>query len=185
VTNWRRVPRHHSVLAFVLTALLAFPPLVASQPTDRPCAEATAPDDGFQSRGTGLTTPELAALYGTADVGQGSLIYDFDGLDLHQVGCDLIVTFPSQPATDEQRHEFAIAESLLPEDAELVGTFALGTPIRSYEGNSFWRSPSLADRFAALGEPRGETILIVYTYDLSSPGEPIERIELRTVVLAE
>jgi hypothetical protein len=185
MTNCHRPTLLRSVLAFVLTAVLAFPPLVAAQLTDRPCAGQPAPDDGFRSRGIGLTTPELAALYGTAEVGQGSLIYDFDGLDLHQVGCDLIVTFPSGDTGDEQRHEFAIAESLLPDDAELVGTFALGTPIRSYAGNSLWRSPSLAARFAALGEPRGETILIVYTYNATLPGEPIERVELRTVALAE
>jgi hypothetical protein len=151
MTNCRRPTLLQSVLAIVLTAVLAFPPLVAAQPADRSCAETTAPDDGFRSRGIGLTRPELTALYGAADVGQGSLIYDFNGLDLHQVGCDLIVTFPSGDTGDEQRHEFAIAESLLPDDAELVGTFALGTPIRSYAGNSLWRSPSLAARFAALG----------------------------------
>jgi hypothetical protein len=79
--------------------------------------------------GIGLTRPELGALYGEAEIGQGSLIYDFSGVDLHKFACDLILVFPRDDADDRQMHEFALAESLLPADAEYVGTFTLGTTI--------------------------------------------------------
>ena len=61
--------------------------------------------------------------------------------------------------------ENALAESLLPADAELIGTIALGTTIASFAANTLWRSPFLADRFASMDENRGGEILIVYTYE--------------------
>ena len=76
----------------------------------------------------------------------------------------------------------SLAESLLPPDAELVGTIALGTTIAEFEGNTLWRSPSLADRFASMDENRSGEILIVYTYEM---GSGIQRVELRTLELPE
>ena len=155
-----------------------------AQTVDRPCAEEVAPADGFQSQGVGLTLAELTALYGPNDIGQGSLFFELepDGVQLHKVGCDLILVFP-QDGNVEQVDETALAESLLPADAELVGNFALGTPIGYFESNSFWRSQSLADRFASMDENRGGEILIVYTYEPMGPA--IQRVELRTLELPE
>jgi hypothetical protein len=175
------------VLAMALLApiLLVVSPTVAAQEVDRPCGETVAPADEFQSQGIGLTLPELTALYGPHDVGQGSLFFELDELDgvqLHKVNCDLILVFP-QVGTVEQLDEIALAESLLPVDAELVGNIALGTTIAEFEANTLWRSQSLADRFASMDENRGGEILIVYTYELMKPG--IQRVELRTLELPE
>jgi hypothetical protein len=101
---------------------------------------------------------------------------------LHKVGCDLILVFPLNE-NFQQVDETALAESLLPADAELVGSIALGTTIAEFEGNTLWRSPSLADRFATMDEHRGGEVLIVYTYEPMGPA--IQRVELRTLELPE
>lgn len=173
---------HLPALALVLSMLLPVSPMVAAQEVDRPCAEAVAPADSYQSQGVGLTVPELTALYGPNDVGQGSIYFDLGGFQLHKVDCDLILSFP-QDGSVEQVDETAIAESLLPADAELIGTIALGTTIAEFEANTLWRSPSLADRFASMDENRGGEILIVYTYEPMGPA--IQRVELRTLELPE
>jgi hypothetical protein len=162
--------------------LLVMSTVVAAQEVDRPCAGEIAPADGFQSQGVGLTLLELTALYGPYEVGQGSLIFDLDGVYLHKDRCDLVLTFPEDGSV-EQVDEIALAESLLPADAELLGTIALGTPIGYIESNTLWRSQSLADRFASMDEDRGGEILIVYTYEPMGPA--IQRVELRTLELSE
>ncbi|MBW3634785.1 MAG: hypothetical protein KY456_17335 [Chloroflexi bacterium] len=160
--------------------------MAVAQASDRPCAENIAPADDFQSTGIGLTSDELVALYGEGEVGQSLIFYDFQGLDLYKDGCDLILSFPPDWAADEQKHEFALAESLLPADAEYAGSFARGTAIWTEQSASLWRSVSLAERFAQIGENRGGEILILYTYEKVGiePG-PIQRVELRTVELPE
>jgi hypothetical protein len=168
-------------LTLVLSMLLLLPPVAAAQGGDRPCGDDASADD-YQSLGVGLTLPELAALYGPHEVGQGSLYFDLDGVQLHKVDCDLILTFP-QDGSVAQVDETALAESLLPDDAELIGTIALGTTIAEFEGNTVWRSPSLAGRFANMDENRRGEILIVYTYEPMGPA--IQRVELRTLELPE
>jgi hypothetical protein len=79
--------------------------------------------------------------------------------------------------------EIALAESLLPANAELIGTVALGTTIASFAANTLWRSPSLAGQFASMNENRGGEILIVYKYEPIGPA--IQRVELRTLELPE
>ena len=170
-----------SALALVLSMFLLVPPMVTAQGIDRPCGD-DAPADNYQSQGVGLTLPELTELYGPNEVGQGSLYFELDGVQLHKVDCDLILSFP-QDGSVEQVDETALAESLLPADAELVGTIALGTTIAEFEANTLWRSPSLADRFASMDENRGGEILLVYTYE--SMGPAIQRVELRTLELPE
>ena len=174
------------ILAIALFApiLLVASPVVTAQPIDRPCADDVAPADDYQSQGLGLTLSELTALYGPNAVGQGSLFFELDpdGVQLHKVDCDLILVFPLDE-NFEQVDEIALAESLLPADADLVGTIALGTTIASFEANTLWRSPSLAERFASMDENRGGEILIVYTYEPMGPA--IQRVELRTLALPE
>ena len=165
-------------MALLAPTLLIMSSVVAAQPVDRPCAEDTAPADNYQSQGVGLTLPELTALYGPSDVGQGSIFFEMDGVQLHKVDCDLILVFP-QDGSVEEVDEIALAESLLPADAELVGTIALGTTIAEFEANTLWRSPSLDERFASMDENRGGEILIVYTYEPMGPA--IQRVELRTL----
>ena len=165
-----------------LSLMLLSPAPIVAQPSDRPCIEESAPADDFQSAGIGLTTQELEALYGEPEIGQGSLYFDYQGVDLHKVGCDLILAFPLD-GSGEEVDAVALAESLLPADAALVGTVALGTTIAEFEGNTLWRSAALAERFAAMGEGRGGEILVVYTYEPMGPA--IQRVELRTLALPE
>src|SRR5918997_2984092 len=155
-------PLRALALAVIAPILLIMSSAVAAQEVDRPCAEEVAPADDFQSQGVGLTLPELTASYGPHEVGQGSLYFELNGVQLHKVDCDLILSFP-QDGSVEQVDETALAESLLPADAELVGTIALGTTIAEFEANTLWRSPSLAERFASMDENRSGEILIVYT----------------------
>ena len=169
-------------------ALLAFAPVTGAQPEDLPCLAEVAPDDEFESAGVGLTRPELVALYGEEGVGQGSLIYDYQGIDLHKVGCDLILAFPLDLPAGQDMHEFALAESLLPADAEYVGAFTIGTTIAPNRDQTatLWQSDSLAERFGLMGVDRGGEILILYSYQpMGMETGPIERIELRTVELLE
>ena len=166
----------------IVACVLFFSPHASAQPVERPCIEATTPADDLQSDGIGLTLQELENLYGEPEIGQGPFIFDYQGVKLHTFGCDLMLSFPADESGQEV-DEAALAESLLPADAELVGTFALGTPIAEFEGNTLWRSFSLAERFAALGEPRGGEILVVYTYEPMGPA--IQRVELRTLEHAE
>jgi hypothetical protein len=171
-----------SVIWLVLMASSLAPvasPVIA-QPIDRPCGEDVAPADDYESEGVGLTVPELTALYGPNEVGQGSIYFELDGVQLHKVDCDLLLVFPLDE-NFEQVDEIALAESLLPADAELVGNIALGTTIAEFEANTLWRSQSLAERFASMDENRGGEILIVYTYEPMGPA--IQRVELRTLEL--
>jgi hypothetical protein len=175
------------LLAMALLALLlpASAPSTAAQ-VDRPCVEEAPPADDFVSPGIGLTTQELERLYGERQIGQGSIFFDFQGLDLHKVDCDLILSFPRDWEGDAQMHEFALAESLLPADAEYLGDFARGTTIRSEQSASLWWSDSLAARFAEMGADRGGAILILYTYEPAGLEQgPIQRVELRTLALPE
>jgi hypothetical protein len=171
-----------SVIWLVLMALGFVPvaPTAMAQPIDRPCGEGAAPADNYESQGIGLTVPELTALYGPNEVGQGSIYFELDGVQLHKVDCDLLLVFPLDE-NYEQVDEIALAESLLPADAELVGTIALGTTIAEFDANTLWRSQTLADRFASMDENRGGEILIVYTYE--PMGSAIQRVELRTLEL--
>jgi hypothetical protein len=167
--------------------LLTVPPTAAAQPANQPCAVEAAPEDEFQSQGLGLTTEELETLYGEREIGQGSIFFDYNGFDLHKDGCDVILAFPLDGIADGQgTDEFVLAESLLPADAEYAGSFARGSTIRSQQAATLWRSASLAERFAEMGEYRGGEILILYTYEQVGlePG-PIQRVELRTLELPE
>jgi hypothetical protein len=178
------VPLRVLAMALLAQMLPVMSSVVAAQKVERPCAETVAPADEFQSTGIGLTSDELVALYGEGEIGQSSVFYDFQGINLHKDGCDLILAFPMDWSGSEQQHEFALAESLLPADAEYAGSFARGTAIWSEAAASLWHSDSLAERFAQWGENRGGEILILYTYQQEGiePG-PIQRVELRTLEL--
>ena len=181
-----RCYRSGAFLLFLAALLPSLAPPLAAQEADRPCAEAVAPADDFRSTGIGLTSDELLALYGEGEVGQSLIFYDFQILDLYKDGCDLILSFPLDWASNEQTHEFALAESLVPADAEYAGSFSRGTAIWSQRPASLWRSASLAERFAQLGENRGGEILLLYTYQQDGiETGPIERVELRTLELPD
>ena len=175
------------LLVLSMSMLLTIPPIVAAQPVNQPCADEAAPQDGFQSSGLGLTVQELTTLYGPWQPGQSSIFFDFNGVDLHVNGCDLILSFPQAGIEAGQAmDEFSLAEALLPADAVFAGSFARGTTIWTEQAATLWRSASLAERFAQMGEQRGGEILILYSYQSEGfePG-PITRVELRTLELPD
>jgi hypothetical protein len=176
------------VASLLVPFLLASAPSIAAQTPetpDRPCAPAESPEDEFASRGLGLTPEELETLYGEPEIGQGSLIFVYQGVNLHKVECDLILTFPDGWQAG-QMDEFMLAESLLPDDAEFLGNFSRGTPIGYENSTSLWWSDALAARFEAMGAGHGGTILILYTYESAGLDQgPIQRVELRTLALPE
>ena len=167
----------------LVALLLAHSPLIAAQTVDRACVAEEAPADDFQSPAIGLTARELETLYGEREIGQGSIFFAYQGIDLHKDGCDLILAFPHDWSGGPM-DEFALAESLLPADAEYLGDFARGSTIRYEQPASLWWSDSLAARFEALGAARGGAILILYTYEPQGfEAGPIQRVELRTLEL--
>ena len=176
-----------SAVALVLSFLLPVPPFAAAQTADQPCSTETVPQDGFQSPGIGLTMPELEALYGERQPGQGPFFFDYHGLHLSKVGCDLILSFPQEGVPDEVgMDEFALAEALLPADAGYAGSFERGSSPRSIQPATLCHSDSLAERFEQLGEPRGGDILINYTYQEEGfDTGPIYYVELRTLELPD
>ena len=174
-------------MALLAPLLLAVSPTVAAQQVDRPCAETVAPVDDFQSTGIGLTSDELAALYGEGEVGQSSIFYDFQGIDLHKDGCDLILAFPHRLVrrraacmSSRWRNHSCRPMPSMPGRSRAARRSGLEAAA------SLWRSDSLAERFAQWDENRGGEILILYTYEQEGiePG-PIQRIELRTLELPE
>ena len=100
--------------------------------------------------------------------------------------CDLILVVPAQDwADDEQEDEFALAESLLPADAEYAGSIARGTAIpvsRPPVCGAATRSPNASPRWRESG--RGDSHLYTYQQEPIGPG-PIQRVELRTLELPE
>jgi hypothetical protein len=176
-----------SAVALVISFLLTVPPLAAAQSVDQPCSTETVPQDGFQSPGIGLTMPELEALYGERQPGQGPFFFDYHGLHLSKVGCDLILSFPQEGVPDEVgMDEFALTEGLLPADAEYVGSFERGSPLWTRQPATLWHSASLAERFDQLGEHRGGDILILYTYQEEGLDTgPIYYVEVRTLELPD
>lgn len=175
-----------SATAVLIVTLFGLAPLAAAELAAGPCSEQVAPTDDFQSRGIGLTAPKLAALYGPGERRDGVTVYDFHGFDLIEDGCDLVLELSLRPPGGEQLHVFALAESLLPNDAEYVGALTLGVMTGSDQDASLWQSPSLAVRFARLGEHRGDEILILYTDGQSSDAlGPAARVKLWTVLMPE
>jgi hypothetical protein len=174
------------VLLILIAAVLSLVvPPTAAQSADQPCSTETVPQDGFQSSGIGLTMPELETLYGERQPGQGPFFFDYHGLHLSRVGCDLILSFPQSGVPDEiGMDEFALAEELLPADAEYAGSFERGSSLWSKQPATLWHSASLAERFEQLGEPRGGDILILYTYQEEGLDTgPIYYVEVRTLQL--
>jgi hypothetical protein len=171
------------VVAAMLLATSPGAALGAAQ-SEQQCADEVAPQDGFESQGLGLTRQELEDLYGAPEIGQGAIYFALPEVDVHKDGCDLILVFPLDGTGVGAGQEFALAQGLLPADAEFVGSFARGSTIRFEQASELWHSESLRERFAQMGEDRGGEILILFTYESSGfePG-PIERIELRTLEL--
>ncbi len=175
-------------VALLIAIPLGLPPVgppAVAQSADQPCATETVPQDGFQSPGIGLTMPELDALYGERQPGQGPFFFEYHGLHLSRVGCDLILSFPQEGVPDEVgMDEFALAEALLPADAEYAGSFERGSSLWAKQPATLWHSDSLAQRFELLGEPRGGDILILYTYQEEGLDTgPIYYVEVRTLAL--
>jgi len=176
-------------LAWLVTvAARATTPARATQMVGPGCRGAVeAPDDDLRSAAVGLTPSELDALYGPGEAVQDGTHYQRDGYVLISQNCDIVVTIDPDGPYAEARAAYELARSLLPQDAILVGMWALGNrgasgpmPQEAEE----WISGSLAARYRLQSEPRSGSILVLYDY--SGTGfnlGSVNRIELRSAQL--
>ncbi|CAA9553008.1 MAG: hypothetical protein AVDCRST_MAG59-1915 [uncultured Thermomicrobiales bacterium] len=169
-------------LALALALLLGAAPLLpAPAAAQSPCAADVASADGFVSGGLGLTKPELDALFGPGEAGQGGWLYQMDGATLEAAGCDLVLFFPAGwQAEREPGAEADLVASLLPADAVLVETWQLGALASDSQFAEVWVSDALADRYAALVADRTGDVLVVFTYEAAGyDAGPLLRAEIR------
>lgn len=173
--RWQRI---------ALTAALAFTLLLPALPSaaqTQPSCSGTAPvSDDLSSAAMGLTRGELDALYGAGDATQTGWNWAFDGFDLLQANCDLILTIDPASEYADPAGAKELVRLLLPKDAQAAGTWQFGTLQSAPQDAALWISSDLDDRFKALGEPYLGQILVLSTFngDAYNPGAII-RIELR------
>ncbi len=178
-----------SALLVAVTGSTSFnPPSVSAQVEWPWCNQfGDPPADVLESSGVGLMKPELVTLYGPGMEVQDGTHYSREGYELVAENCDLVVLIDEDGPYGEAEAAHGLVRTLLPDDAILVGFWALGNrgasgpmPQEAEE----WVSGSLASRYRLLGEARSGSVLAVYDYsgngfDLGA----VERIELRSAQL--
>ncbi|MFT4037398.1 MAG: hypothetical protein QM692_04400 [Thermomicrobiales bacterium] len=177
-TGPRRWQRAALTIALALTLLL---PALPGAAQAEPSCSGTAPvSDDLASAAMGLTRGELDALYGAGDATQTGWNWAFDGFDLLQSNCNLILTIDPASEYANPANAQELVRLLLPEDAQAAGTWQFGTLQSPPQDAALWISSDLDDRFKAMGEPYLGQILVLATYngDAYNPGAII-RIEIR------
>lgn len=172
------------LLASVAAAVLLLPALPATAQGDYTCQGTAIVDDGLSSAAMGLTRGEIDALYGEGIATQTGWLWEFQGFDLIQTNCDLIVSIDPDSSFANPVQAASLVRTLLPEDAERAGTWQFGTLQSAPQDAELWISTELDKRLETLGEPYLGQVLALYTYDGDSynPGNVI-RVELRVTPL--
>jgi hypothetical protein len=152
--------------------------------------DVAAPTDNLSSAAVGLTNTELTTRYGPGEAVQDGTHYQQGGYTLVAENCDIVVEIDENSPYRDVSAAHQLARSLLPDDAILVGFWALGNPLGmgdvSPRDAEEWISGSLAGRYRLLGEARTGSVLVVYYLAAEDdPTQPIqfdmvERIELRS-----
>lgn len=170
----------------LFAATLALPALPMAAQGDYSCQGTAIIDDDLSSAAMGLTRGEIEALYGPGIATQTGWLWEFQGFDLLQTNCDLILTIDPGSSFSDPMQAASLVRTLLPEDAERAGTWQFGTLQSSPQDAELWVSTQLDGRLETLNESYLGQVLALYTYDgdAYNPGNVI-RVELRTSLLTE
>lgn len=178
----RRWPRLLRASLFALA--LSIPALPMAAQEEYTCDGTAIVDDGLSSAAMGLTRGEIDALYGAGNATQTGWLWEFQGFDLIQTNCDLIVSIDPTSSFADPAQAASLVRTLLPEDAEQAGDWQFGTLQSPPQDAELWISTELDNRLETLNEPYLGQVLALYTYDgdAYNPGNVI-RIELRVALL--
>ncbi len=178
----RRWPR--LLLASLFAVALSLPALPLAAQGAYTCDGTALVDDELSSAAMGLTRGEIDALYGAGNATQTGWLWAFQGFDLTQTNCDLIVSIDPGSSFADPAQAASLVRTLLPEDAERTGTWQFGVLQSSPQNAELWISTELDNRLETLNEPYLGQVLALYTYDGDSynPGHVI-RVELRVAPL--
>lgn len=172
------------LLAALFAAALSLPALPLAAQGEYACQGTALVDDGLRSAAMGLTRGEIDALYGAGNATQTGWLWEFQGFDLTQTNCDLIVSIDPASSFADHAQAASLVRTLLPEDAESAGSWQFGTLQSPPQDAELWISTQLDNRLETLNEPYLGQILALYTYDgdAYNPGNVI-RVELRVAPL--
>ena len=179
-----RKDRARLLLASLFAATLALPALPAAAQGEYTCPGAAIVDDGLSSAAMGLTRGELDQFYGAGNATQTGWLWEFQGFDLLQSNCDLIVTIDPGSSFANSAQAASLIRTLLPEDAQRTGTWQFSVLQSAPQDAELWISTELDNRMETLNEPYLGQVLALYTYDgdAYNPGNVI-RVELRLAPL--
>ncbi|MBL8129200.1 MAG: hypothetical protein JNM64_16310 [Chloroflexia bacterium] len=172
------------LLAALFAVALTPPALPAAAQGEYTCQGTALVDDGLSSAAMGLTRGEIDALYGAGNATQTGWLWEFQGFDLVQTNCDLIVSIDPASSFADPAQAASLVRTLLPEDAESAGSWQFGTLQSPPQDAELWISTQLDNRLETLNEPYLGQVLALYTYDgdAYNPGHVI-RVELRVAPL--
>ena len=172
------------LLAALFAVALTPPALPAAAQGEYTCQGTALVDDGLSSAAMGLTRGEIDALYGAGNATQTGWLWEFQGFDLIQTNCDLIVSIDPASSFADPAQAASLVRTLLPEDAESAGSWQFGTLQSPPQDAELWISTQLDNRLETLNEPYLGQVLALYTYDCDAynPGHVI-RVELRVAPL--
>ncbi|MEZ4564126.1 MAG: hypothetical protein R2853_15470 [Thermomicrobiales bacterium] len=178
----RNVPR--LLLALLFALAFARPALPLAAQGEYTCQGTAIVDDGLSSAAMGLTRGEIDALYGAGNATQTGWLWEFQGFDLIQMNCDLIVNIDPASSFADPAQAASLVRTLLPEDAESAGSWQFGALQSPPQDAELWISTQLDNRLETLNEPYLGQVLALYTYDgdAYNPGHVI-RVELRVAPL--
>lgn len=168
------------LLASLFAVALSLPALPLAAQGEYACQGTAIVDDGLSSAAMGLTRGEIDAFYGPGIATQTGWLWEFQGFDLIQMNCDLIVSIDPASSFAEPAQAASLVRTLLPEDAENAGSWQFGTLQSAPQDAELWISTELDNRLETLNEPYLGQVLALYTYDgdAYNPGNVI-RVELR------
>lgn len=172
------------LLAVAIASALTLPALPTAAQGEYPCQGTATVNDGLSSAFMGLTRGEIDALYGPGNATQVGWIWEFQGFDLVQMNCDLILEIDPDGSFADPAQAASLVRTLLPEDAERTGSWQFGTLQSAPQDAELWVSTELDNRLETLNEPYLGQVLALYTYDgdAYNPGHVV-RVELRVAPL--
>ncbi len=179
--RWSRL-----LLTSLFVSALSLPALPLAAQGEYACQGTAIVDDGLSSAAMGLTRGEIESLYSAGIATQTGWLWEFQGFDLTQINCDLILSIDPGSSFADPAQAASLVRTLLPEDAQPAGTWQFGVLQSTPQDAELWISEELDNRLETLNEPYIGQVLALYTYDgdAYNPGNVI-RVELRVAPLPE